>query len=130
MGGGAISIVTWDDTVWADLPDREEAGSPNVIGAVALGVAIETLIELGFDEMLQHEVELGSSLLSRLSRIPGVGVLGGPDAAPAPGARLASFVVEGSTTAWWQRPSATSGASPSATAASAPPVCLPPPPHG
>ncbi|HYL08608.1 MAG TPA: aminotransferase class V-fold PLP-dependent enzyme, partial [Candidatus Udaeobacter sp.] len=34
MGGGAISIVTWDDTVWADLPDREEAGSPNVIGAV------------------------------------------------------------------------------------------------
>src|SRR5467141_797876 len=96
MGGGAISIVTWDDTVWADLPDREEAGSPNVIGAVALGVAIETLIELGFDEMLQHEVELGSSLLTRLSRIPGVGVLGGPDvAAGAKRLGLVSFVVEG-----------------------------------
>ena len=96
MGGGAISIVTWDDTVWADLPDREEAGSPNVIGAVALGVAIETLIELGFDEMLHHEVELGSSLLARLSRIPGVGVLGGPDApAGVPRLGLASFVVEG-----------------------------------
>jgi selenocysteine lyase/cysteine desulfurase len=96
MGGGAISIVTWDDTVWADLPDREEAGSPNVIGAVALGVAIETLVELGFDEMLHHEVELGASLLTRLSRIPGVGVLGGPDA-PAGAKRLglASFVVEG-----------------------------------
>ncbi len=96
MGGGAISIVTWDDTVWADLPDREEAGSPNVIGAVALGVAIETLLELGFDEMLRHEVELGSTLLSRLSRIPGVGVLGGSD--QRPGAQrlgLASFVVEG-----------------------------------
>jgi len=96
MGGGAISIVTWDDTVWADLPDREEAGSPNVIGAVALGVAIETLLELGFDEMLHHEVELGTSLLTRLSRIPGVGVLGGPDS-PAGSKRLglASFVVEG-----------------------------------
>jgi cysteine desulfurase / selenocysteine lyase len=96
MGGGAISIVTWDDTVWADLPDREEAGSPNVIGAVALGVAIETLLELGFDEMLQHEVELGSALHTRLSRVPGVAVLGGSDAsASAPRLGLASFVVEG-----------------------------------
>ncbi|HXN92809.1 MAG TPA: aminotransferase class V-fold PLP-dependent enzyme [Candidatus Sulfotelmatobacter sp.] len=96
MGGGAISIVTWDDTVWADLPDREEAGSPNVIGAVALGVAIETLLELGFDEMLESEVELGRRMVAGLSAIPGVGVLGGAE----PGAAssrlaLASFVVEG-----------------------------------
>ena len=96
MGGGAISIVTWDDTVWADLPDREEAGSPNVIGAVALGVAIETMLELGFDEMLKHEVELGSALHTRLSRIPGVAVLGGANAsAAAPRLGLASFVVDG-----------------------------------
>ncbi len=96
MGGGAISIVTWDDTVWADLPDREEAGSPNVIGAVALGVAIETLLELGFDEMLRHEVELGSALHSHLGRIPGVAVLGGREAAAeAPRLGLASFVVDG-----------------------------------
>ena len=67
MGGGAISIVTWDDTVWADLPDREEAGSPNVIGAVALGVAIETLVELGFEEMLEHEAKLGARLLRKAS---------------------------------------------------------------
>ena len=95
MGGGAISIVTWDDTVWADLPDREEAGSPNVIGSVALGVAIQTLLELGFDDMVEHEVELGSHLMSRLRAIPGVGVLG--DGSDTRGARLglASFVVEG-----------------------------------
>jgi selenocysteine lyase/cysteine desulfurase len=96
MGGGAISIVTWDDTVWADLPDREEAGSPNVIGAVALGVAIETLLELGFDEMLRHEVELGSALHTRLSRIPGVALLGGAGTSAAgPRLGLASFVVDG-----------------------------------
>jgi cysteine desulfurase / selenocysteine lyase len=96
MGGGAISIVTWDDTVWADLPDREEAGSPNVIGAVALGVAIQTLVELGFDEMLRHEVELGAALHERLSRIPRVGVLGGVDEPRAtPRLGLASFVVDG-----------------------------------
>ena len=96
MGGGAISIVTWDDTVWADLPDREEAGSPNVIGAVALGVAIETLLELGFSEMLDYEVGLGGRMIAGLSGIPGVRVLGGLEPSTA-GTRLAlaSFVVEG-----------------------------------
>jgi selenocysteine lyase/cysteine desulfurase len=96
MGGGAISIVTWDDTVWADLPDREEAGSPNVIGAVAMGVAIETLLELGFNEMLAHEAALGRQLLQALSGISGVSVLGGAES-PAGDHRLAlaSFVVDG-----------------------------------
>jgi cysteine desulfurase/selenocysteine lyase len=93
MGGGAISIVTWDDTVWADLPDREEAGSPNVIGAVALGVAIETLLQLGFDAMLEDELDLGRRMLTGLHDIPGVSVLGG--AGTNHRLALASFVVEG-----------------------------------
>jgi cysteine desulfurase / selenocysteine lyase len=96
MGGGAIRIVTWDDTVWADLPDREEAGSPNVIGAVALGIAIDTLVELGFDEMLRHEAELGERLVNSLSEIPGVVVLGGLETGRgAERLGLASFVIEG-----------------------------------
>jgi selenocysteine lyase/cysteine desulfurase len=95
MGGGAIRIVTWDDTVWADLPDREEAGSPNVIGAVALGVAIDTLVELGFDEMLDHEAELGALLLASLRKMPGVTVLGGRDMGSAERLGLASFVIDG-----------------------------------
>ncbi|MFI5283195.1 MAG: aminotransferase class V-fold PLP-dependent enzyme [Candidatus Dormibacterales bacterium] len=96
MGGGAISIVTWDDTVWADLPDREEAGSPNVIGAVALGVAIDTLLELGFDAMLDHETALGARMIAGLGAIPKVGVLGGVESAGRPPRLgLASFVVEG-----------------------------------
>ena len=96
MGGGAISIVTWDDTVWADLPDREEAGSPNVIGAVAMGAAIETLLELGFDDMLAYEVHLGRLMHDELSAIPGVSVLGRTEPTTS-GARLAlsSFVVDG-----------------------------------
>jgi selenocysteine lyase/cysteine desulfurase len=96
MGGGAISIVTWDDTVWADLPDREEAGSPNVIGAVALGVSIETLMELGFDRMLDDELALGRKMLAGLSEIPGVAVLGGADPCThASRLALASFVIDG-----------------------------------
>ncbi|HYL07225.1 MAG TPA: aminotransferase class V-fold PLP-dependent enzyme, partial [Candidatus Udaeobacter sp.] len=87
---------TWDDTVWADLPDREEAGSPNVIGAVALGVAIETLVELGFDKMLDDEVQLGRRLVDGLCAIPGVHVLGGAEPCSAKGRlALASFIVDG-----------------------------------
>jgi len=95
LGGGAISIVTWDDTYWADLPDREEAGSPNVVGAVALGVAIETLLGLGFDDMLADEIRLGDRMLQGLSRIPGVGVLGGLASNGSGRLALTSFVVEG-----------------------------------
>ena len=95
MGGGAISMVTWEDTYWADLPEREEAGSPNVIGAVALGVAIDTLTELGFDEMLDYETRLGSHLLDGLTRIPGVGVLGGVEPNRSGRLALTSFVIDG-----------------------------------
>ena len=42
-GGGAVDYVRVDDVLWAELPDRQEAGSPNVLGAVALGVACRTL---------------------------------------------------------------------------------------
>ena len=38
-GGGAVDLVDLDEVVWTDPPEREEAGSPNVIGAVALGAA-------------------------------------------------------------------------------------------
>jgi hypothetical protein len=51
-----------DDTVWGGPADREGAGSPNVIGAV-VGRLIETLLELGFDAMLEDELRLGRRLL-------------------------------------------------------------------
>jgi selenocysteine lyase/cysteine desulfurase len=57
-GGGAVKVVTLDDTVWAELPDRQEAGSPNVIGAVALGVACDTLASVGMDRIAAEEREL------------------------------------------------------------------------
>ena len=38
-GGGAVKLVTLDDVIWADAPERHEAGSPDVIGGVALGAA-------------------------------------------------------------------------------------------
>ena len=68
-GGGAVKIVTVDETLWAELPDRQEAGSPNVLGAVALGVACDTLAEAGMDRIAAEEAELIGYARERLSTI-------------------------------------------------------------
>jgi selenocysteine lyase/cysteine desulfurase len=70
-GGGAVKIVTIDDTVWADLPDRQEAGSPNVVGAVALGVACDTLGQAGMDRIAAEEAELAAYARERLASVDG-----------------------------------------------------------
>jgi selenocysteine lyase/cysteine desulfurase len=69
-GGGAVKLVTVDDTLWADLPDRQEAGSPNVIGAVALGVACDALARAGMDNVAREERELLTHARERLASIP------------------------------------------------------------
>jgi len=76
VGGGTVKIVTTDEVGWADLPDREEAGSPNVVGAVALAKTILSLQEIGMDELAKHEAALTARLLSRLTRIEGVKIYG------------------------------------------------------
>ncbi len=77
-GGGTVSAVTLDDVAWADLPDREEAGSPNVVGAVALAAATMAIGHVGDDRIRAHEGALTASLATRLARIPGVTVHGPP----------------------------------------------------
>jgi selenocysteine lyase/cysteine desulfurase len=90
-GGGAVDLVTLDEVVWAPPPEREEAGSPNVLGAVALDAAIGELRDLGWQAVEQHDDTLARALCEGLAAIPGVRVLG-------PGSRtlpIASFVVHG-----------------------------------
>jgi len=45
-GGGAVDLVDLDEVVWTEPPDREEAGSPNVVGAVALEAALARIEEV------------------------------------------------------------------------------------
>lgn len=71
-GGGAVDFVTTDEVLWAALPDRQEAGSPNVVGAVALGVAAQTLQAQGMDRIAQQERELGDYARRRLGEVAGV----------------------------------------------------------
>ena len=69
-GGGAVKLVTVDETLWAELPDRQEAGSPNVIGAVALGVACDTLASVGMERVAAEEGELLAHARLTLGAIP------------------------------------------------------------
>jgi selenocysteine lyase/cysteine desulfurase len=74
-GGGAVDYVTLEDVQWTTLPDRHEAGTPNVIGAVALATAATTLERTGFDHVVAHERRLLSYLEAHLDDLPGVGRL-------------------------------------------------------
>ena len=76
QGGGTVEIVTPDYVRWAGLPDREEAGSPNVLGAVAMAVAAQTLMEAGLDGVARHEAALTAYTLARLRAIPGITIYG------------------------------------------------------
>ena len=82
-GGGTVTTVTDDDVTWADLPDRAEAGSPNVIGAVALAAAVEALQAIGWDRIVAHETDLLRYTSARLADLPGVRLYG-PSAADSP----------------------------------------------
>ena len=76
VGGGTIEIVTLDMVMWAEPPDKEEAGSPNVVGAVALAEAIKFLNELGMDNLAYHEKNLCEYLLKKLPEIKGLSLYG------------------------------------------------------
>jgi selenocysteine lyase/cysteine desulfurase len=73
-GGGAVRYVGTDTVLWADLPDRQEAGSPNVIGAVALGVACRTLQSTDRDSLEAHQTQLIDRARDRLVAVPGIEV--------------------------------------------------------
>ena len=67
-GGGTVEIVTLDNVVWAEPPEREEAGSPNTVGAIALAAAMRQLSQVGMDAVAAHEAELTAYALERLAR--------------------------------------------------------------
>lgn len=77
-GGGAVELVDLDEVLWTEPPEREEAGSPNVVGAVALGAAVEELARVGWDAISRHEALLATRLRRGLATVDRVRLLGPP----------------------------------------------------
>lgn len=78
-GGGTIDLVTLDEVRWAAPPERDEAGSPNLLGAVALAAAMRALQAAGMEAIAEHEKELTAYALRRLQELPDVTVYGSAD---------------------------------------------------
>ena len=71
-----MDVVTPDEVHWAGLPDREEAGSPNAVGAIAMAAAARGLMDTGVATMQRHEASLVAYALERLRSVSGIRIYG------------------------------------------------------
>ena len=77
-GGDMIREVHLERTRYAELPYKFEAGTPNIAGAICLGVAVDYLSALGMDAVREHERELVEYAMGRLAEVPELKVYGPP----------------------------------------------------
>ena len=89
-GGDMIKSVTFAKTTYADLPNKFEAGTPHIAGAIGLGAALDYLESLGRERVAAHEEMLLRYATTRMQDIPGVRIIGN---APHKAAVI-SFVVD------------------------------------
>jgi selenocysteine lyase/cysteine desulfurase len=83
VGGGTVDIVSLESAYWKDLPEREEAGTPDIVGVVALAKVVKLIKEVGFDSIIEHESHLTAYALERFAEMPEVIVYGDIDPAHA-----------------------------------------------
>jgi cysteine desulfurase/selenocysteine lyase len=85
-GGSMIRSVSFEETTFADSPERFEPGTPNVAGAIGLAAAIDYVKGVGLDAIADHELRLKRLARRRLSEIEGIRLYG-----PEGGAAIVSF---------------------------------------
>ncbi|HHP9060290.1 TPA: cysteine desulfurase [Listeria monocytogenes] len=93
FGGEMIDFVELYDSTWKELPWKFEAGTPIIGGAIALGAAIDYLVEVGLANIHAHEQALASYAIEEMSKIEGITIYGPKDASKRCG--LVTFNLEG-----------------------------------
>ena len=91
-GGHMIERVYRDDSSWAAIPAKFEAGTIPIVQAIGLGTAVDYVKEIGFDRMHEIERRLLTYAFGRLSEIPGLRILGPPIDKRG---SIVSFTIEG-----------------------------------
>jgi cysteine desulfurase/selenocysteine lyase len=89
-GGDMIKSVTFEKTEYADLPNKFEAGTPHIAGAVGLGAAVDYVTSVGLANAAPYEQELLKYATQRLAEVPGLRIIGNA----ARKASVISFVME------------------------------------
>ena len=90
-GGDMIQSVTFAKTTYAELPNKFEAGTPHIAGAVGLGAAVDYLHKIGFDGIGGHEADLLAYGTEAIADVDGLRLIG----TAAKKASILSFVMEG-----------------------------------
>jgi len=90
-GGDMIRSVTFEKTIYADLPYKFEAGTPNIGGGIGLGAAIDYLQQVGIHAVESFEHELLTYATEKLQTVPGLRIIG----TAKEKASVVSFVMEG-----------------------------------
>mgnify|MGYP003577229027 CR=1 FL=1 len=90
-GGDMISSVTFEKTLYNKLPNKFEAGTPHVAGAIGLGAAIDYVRAAGIEAIAAHEDELLRHATQEVSSVPGLRIIG----TAREKAGILSFVMEG-----------------------------------
>jgi len=75
-GGEMIQIVERDQSSWAAVPHKFEAGTPNIAGAIGLGAAVDYLSKIGTKAISMHENEIMAYAMAQLSLVPGLRIFG------------------------------------------------------
>lgn len=75
-GGEMIKEVTFEKTTYADLPHKFEAGTPNIADGIVLGVAVDYLNQIGFQNIKKQEEELLKYATAKLLEIEGLKIFG------------------------------------------------------
>jgi cysteine desulfurase/selenocysteine lyase len=88
-GGDMIHTVSFGRTTYAEIPNKFEAGTPNIAGVVGLGAALDYLSAVGPDRAAAHEQTLLEHATRRFEQLPGVRIIG----RAADKAAVLSFVV-------------------------------------
>ena len=75
-GGEMIATVTFEQTTYADLPHKFEAGTPNIAGGIAFGAALDYMNGIGMDAIASYEAELLAYATAELKKIEGIKIFG------------------------------------------------------
>ncbi len=92
-GGSMVTSVTMTDATWAQVPQKFEAGVPNMAQAVGLGAAFNYLSAIGMDAIHQHEISLTDYALKKMLAIPGITIIG-PQSSESRGATIAFTIAD------------------------------------
>lgn len=93
FGGEMIQVVDLYDSTWAELPQKFEAGTPNIAGAIGLAAAMDYLQDIGMENIYRHEQELVAYVLDKLKDIDGISIYGPTEASLRSG--VITFNIDG-----------------------------------